>query len=57
MLARPRQPWLARVDRQLAALSWEETWAGMTEHMKAARSAKPSRSFSRLPANLEDARV
>ncbi len=29
VLARPRQPWLARVDRRLTYLSWNATWARM----------------------------
>jgi len=29
VLARPRQPWLARVDRRLTSLSWAATWARM----------------------------
>ncbi len=29
LLARPRQPWLSRVDRLLAQTSWDKTWAAM----------------------------
>ena len=29
LLARPRQPWLAKVDRALAQSSWDRTWAEM----------------------------
>ncbi len=29
LLARPRQPWLARVDRRLATRSWDSTWGEM----------------------------
>jgi glycosyltransferase involved in cell wall biosynthesis len=29
LMARPRAPWLARVDRQLATGSWDATWAAM----------------------------
>ena len=29
MLARPRQPWLGRVDLRLASLSWSATWLRM----------------------------
>jgi UDP-galactopyranose mutase len=57
ILARPRKPWLAAVDRHLAALSWDETWARMAEHMKSARRAKPSRSAYRPATNMDDARV
>ncbi|GJD97867.1 glycosyltransferase [Methylobacterium iners] len=33
LLARPRQPWLERVDRQLAANSWDQTWDAMRNLM------------------------
>ncbi|MDB5513169.1 MAG: glycosyl transferase [Enterovirga sp.] len=29
VLGRPKGPWLARVDRQLATTSWDRTWAAM----------------------------
>lgn len=29
LLARPREPWLAEVDRHLATTSWDATWAAM----------------------------
>ncbi len=29
LLARPKEPWLQRVDRHLAAGSWDKTWAAM----------------------------
>jgi glycosyltransferase involved in cell wall biosynthesis len=29
LLSRPREPWLAKVDRQLATGSWDRTWASM----------------------------
>jgi UDP-galactopyranose mutase len=29
LLARPREPWLSRVDKHLAAMSWDQTWSGM----------------------------
>ena len=29
LLSRPKEPWLARVDRHLAAGSWDKTWASM----------------------------
>jgi len=33
LLERPRQPWLSRVDRHLAAGSWDKTWAAMHKLM------------------------
>lgn len=48
VLARPRQPWLARVDQRLALLSWAATWARMTALIEEAadrtrpRPASPS---------------
>ena len=35
-LSEAREPWLARVDRFLAHLSWDETWRGMKAHVDAA---------------------
>ncbi len=29
LMARPRGPWLARVDRRLAPMSWDRTWTAM----------------------------
>lgn len=29
LLDRPRGPWISRVDRHLASMSWDATWAGM----------------------------
>lgn len=29
LMARPRGPWLERVDRRLATMSWDRTWAAM----------------------------
>jgi glycosyltransferase involved in cell wall biosynthesis len=34
--SRPRGPWLARVDRHLAAGSWDQTWAAMDRLMSEA---------------------
>jgi glycosyltransferase involved in cell wall biosynthesis len=33
LLSRPKEPWLARVDRHLAAGSWDKTWASMNKLM------------------------
>ncbi len=33
LLERPREAWLAKVDRHLAAGSWDKTWAGMHKLM------------------------
>ena len=41
LMARPREPWLAAVDRHLALGSWDRTWAGMQRLMGAARAAAP----------------
>jgi hypothetical protein len=40
LLARPREPWLARVDRHLAAGSWDKTWAAMHKIMVDASGAR-----------------
>jgi hypothetical protein len=36
LLARPKEAWLQRVDRHLAAGSWDKTWAGMHRLMASA---------------------
>ncbi|WBK01842.1 glycosyltransferase [Methylocystis parvus] len=33
LLHRPRSPWLASVDAHLSRMSWDETWAGMRQHL------------------------
>jgi glycosyltransferase involved in cell wall biosynthesis len=33
LLSRPKEPWLQRVDRHLAAGSWDKTWASMNKLM------------------------
>jgi hypothetical protein len=33
ILGRPKDPWLARVDRHLAAGSWDKTWGAMHKLM------------------------
>ncbi|MGI4946891.1 MAG: glycosyltransferase [Janthinobacterium lividum] len=43
VLARPRQPWLSRVDRRLDRLSWSSTWAQMRSLIEDAASGIPSR--------------
>ena len=35
LLARPRGPWLARVDQRLAESSWDRTWAEMEARIRA----------------------
>jgi UDP-galactopyranose mutase len=39
LLDRPREAWLQAVDRQLAAGSWDQTWAEMLGHMSCAMRA------------------
>jgi glycosyltransferase involved in cell wall biosynthesis len=36
LLERPREPWLSRVDRHLAAGSWDKTWATMNRLIEGA---------------------
>ena len=43
LLTRPRQPWLARVDRRLAWLSWNATWARMRALIEDAASGTQRR--------------
>jgi glycosyltransferase involved in cell wall biosynthesis len=46
LLSRPKEPWLARVDRHLAAGSWDKTWASMhrlmSNVMDGAASGRPA---------------
>lgn len=42
-MRRPRSPWLSKVDRHLASLSWDNTFAGMLRAMADAKVA-PRRS-------------
>ena len=38
---RPPEPaWLARVDKHLAAQSWDMTWTAMRDHLRRARMAR-----------------
>lgn len=57
LLERPKGPWLAKVDRHLAAGSWDKTWAAMHELMldatggRAPADRAPTRSvFAVMPA-------
>lgn len=45
-LAQPRQPWLAKVDRQLASTSWDSTWNSMYRLIEAAAATS---SVPRVP--------
>ncbi len=54
LLARPRQPWLARVDRRLTRLSWTATWARMRSLIEEASGAErpsPAEAAVRPPIN------
>ncbi len=39
LMARPRGPWLERVDRRLATMSWDRTWAAMDARLAEALAA------------------
>jgi glycosyltransferase involved in cell wall biosynthesis len=39
LMARPRGPWLERVDRRLATMSWDRTWAAMEARLAEALAA------------------
>jgi glycosyltransferase involved in cell wall biosynthesis len=49
LLARPKDAWLQRVDRHLAAGSWDKTWAAMHRLMASAID-RPAAARQRLPA-------
>ncbi len=42
LMARPKEPWLDAVDRELAVGSWDRTWAEMQGLMRAAKSTARS---------------
>jgi UDP-galactopyranose mutase len=48
LLRRPREPWLARVDARLAAMSWDRTWERMQALVAEARA--PRRAPARAGA-------
>jgi glycosyltransferase involved in cell wall biosynthesis len=55
LLERPKQPWLSRVDRHLAAGSWDKTWSAMHKLMleamgEANRPDAAAPSYSIAPA-------
>ena len=55
LLGRPKQPWLSRVDRHLAAGSWDKTWAAMHKLMldamgETARPAAAVPAYATTPA-------
>ena len=55
LLERPKQPWLSRVDRHLAAGSWNKTWSAMHKLMleamgEANRPDAAAPSYSIAPA-------
>ena len=49
LLSRPKEPWLARVDRHLAAGSWDKTWASMQKLMSNVMDGTPSSERPVLP--------
>jgi glycosyltransferase involved in cell wall biosynthesis len=50
LLARPRDGWLAAVDRHLAGMSWDMTWSGMMQAMeKAMRRPLRQKAAEGLP--------
>ncbi len=51
LMARPKLPWLLAVDQELAANSWDRTWAEMYGLMRQARRARRTATASR--ADLE----
>jgi glycosyltransferase involved in cell wall biosynthesis len=49
LLERPKQPWLSRVDRHLAAGSWDKTWSAMHKLMLEA-TGEADRAAAAVPA-------
>lgn len=50
LLARPKEEWLKKVDRHLAGMSWDATWAAMGELMQKAAPRQPHS----LPVTAEE---
>lgn len=56
MLARPREPWLQKVDALLATTSWDRTWNSMATLMEQARQGRMrAASITPLPLAAEGA--
>lgn len=50
ILARPKEPWLSKVDRHLALGSWDKTWASMQKLMQdAMKKSAFARQSSSIP--------
>jgi UDP-galactopyranose mutase len=52
MLTRPRTPWLKQVDRRLAQISWDRTWAEMRGLMETAMRAADRTARTRTAAEM-----
>ena len=50
LMTQPRAPWLRRVDRRLARLSWDRSWAAMAALM--AEAQRPAARAAATPARL-----
>jgi glycosyltransferase involved in cell wall biosynthesis len=50
LLERPREAWLAKVDRHLAAGSWDKTWAAMHKLMLDAMGESAAERTPAFPA-------
>jgi glycosyltransferase involved in cell wall biosynthesis len=48
LMQRPKDRWLARVDGHLATMSWDKTWAGMSELLRA--GFRPQQARPRMRA-------
>ena len=49
LLTRPRETWLARVDRRLSANSWDRTWQRMSALIREVREARARPAGAGLP--------
>jgi glycosyltransferase involved in cell wall biosynthesis len=49
LLSRPKQGWMARVDRHLAAGSWDKTWAAMNKLISDGMGGSASERPATLP--------
>lgn len=55
LLRRPRDRWLARVDRLLASMSWETTWRRMSEEIDLLCSSRSTLELNSAPLQVSSA--
>ena len=54
-MQRPRAPWLAAVDMELARTSWDLTWQRMSQRMRQAMTKRTRQSITPTVATVQAA--